>query len=91
MQHKIPLKPGTKYFRNKLRQFNPLLLPTIEKEVRKLLDSSTIIPLRYFEWVANLVSIRKRSGETRLCVDLRNLNKCSLKDKYHLPNMDNIL
>jgi hypothetical protein len=37
IQHRIPLKPGTKPFRKKLRQVNPILLPIIEKEVRKLL------------------------------------------------------
>jgi hypothetical protein len=38
--------------------------------VRKLLDSQIIIPLRYSEWVANLVPVRKKSGEIRLSVDL---------------------
>jgi hypothetical protein len=31
MQHKIPLKPGSKPFKHKSRQFNPLLSPIIEK------------------------------------------------------------
>jgi hypothetical protein len=52
------------------------LVPIIEKEVRKLLDARIIIPLRYSEWVANLVPMRKKSGEIRLCVDFENLNKC---------------
>jgi hypothetical protein len=29
MQHNIPLNPGSKSFKNKTRQFNPLLLPII--------------------------------------------------------------
>jgi hypothetical protein len=32
IDHKIPLKPGVKPFRQKLRQINPILLPVIEKE-----------------------------------------------------------
>jgi hypothetical protein len=36
IEHKIPLKPGVKPFRQKLRQINPILLPVIEKEVKKL-------------------------------------------------------
>jgi hypothetical protein len=59
--------------------------------VRKLLGTQIIIPLRYFEWVANLVPVRKKNGEIRLCMDFRNLNKFSLKDKYPLPKMDHIL
>jgi hypothetical protein len=76
IQPKIPLKTSSKPFRQKLRQFNPLLLPTIEKELRKLLDAQIIIPLRYFEWVSNLVPVRKKNGEIRLCVDFMNLKKC---------------
>jgi hypothetical protein len=41
--------------------------------------------------VANLVLVRKKSGEIRLCVDFRNLNRCSLKENYPLPKMDDIL
>jgi ribonuclease HI len=69
IEHKIPLKENTKPFRKKLRQINPMLLPVMEKEVKKILDEKIIIPLRYSEWVANLVPVRKKNGEIRLCVD----------------------
>jgi ribonuclease HI len=32
IEHKIPLKPGVKPFKQKLREFNPILLPVIERE-----------------------------------------------------------
>jgi hypothetical protein len=38
-----------------------------------------------------LGACKKKSGEIRLCVDFRNLNKVSLKDHYPLPKMDYIL
>jgi hypothetical protein len=63
----------------------------IEREVKNLLDAKIIVPLRYFEWVANLFPFRKRNGEIRLCVDFRNLIRLSLKDNYPLPKMDNFL
>jgi hypothetical protein len=91
IEHKIPLKDETKPFRQKLRQINPMLLPIMEKEVKKLLDAKIIIPLRYSEWVANLVPVRKKNGEIRLCVDFRNLNRSSKKDNYPLPKMEHIL
>jgi hypothetical protein len=47
--------------------------------------------LIFSKWVANLVPVRNKSGEIRLCVDFCNLNKVSLKDNYPLPNMDYIL
>ena len=53
---------------------NPLLLPLIEKEVKKLFDAKIIVSLRFSKWLVNLVPIRKKSGEIRLCVYFRNLN-----------------
>ena len=41
--------------------------------------------------MSNLVPTRKKTGEIILCVDLRNLNKVSLKENYPLPKMDHIL
>ena len=73
IEHKIPLKEEAKPFRQKLIQIIPMLLPIMEKEVKMLLDAQIIIPLRCLEWVANLVPMRKRNGEIRLCVDFINL------------------
>jgi hypothetical protein len=39
----------------------------IEKELKKLLYAKIIIPLIYSTWVANLVPMRKKNGEIRLC------------------------
>ena len=90
IQHKIPLEKDTIPFKQKLRPINPLLLPLIEKEIKKLLAAKIIVPLRYSKWVANLVVVRKKSGEIKLCVDFRNLNKCYKKDTYPLPKMENL-
>ena len=91
MQHKIPLKPDTKPVRQKLRHLNPTLFPIIEKEIKKLWEAKIILPLRFFNWVANIVPVHKKKGEIWICVDFRNLNRCSLKDNYPLPKMDHIL
>lgn len=42
-------------------------------------------------WVANLVLVRKKNGEIRLCVDYRNLNRVSEKDNYLVPSLDEVL
>ena len=47
IEHKIPLKPGVKPFRQKLRQINPILLLVVEREVKNLLDAKIIVPMRY--------------------------------------------
>ena len=54
-------------------------------------DAGIIAPIRFSEWVSNSVPTRKKTGQIKLCVDLRNVNKVSLKDNYHLPKMDPIL
>jgi hypothetical protein len=91
IEHKIPLKEEVKPFRKKLRQTNPMLLPIMEREVKKLLNAQIIVPLKYFEWVSNLVPVRNKNGEIRLCVDFKNLNRISKKDNYPLPKMEHIL
>ena len=91
IQHTIPIKPGEKHFKQKLRRVNPMLLQLIEKQVRNLLNAKIIVTLIFSKWVANLVHVRKKNGEIRLCVEFRNLNKVSIKDNHHLPKMDHIL
>jgi hypothetical protein len=91
MEHKIPLKEETKPFKKKLRKINPMLLPIMEREVKNLLDAQIIIPLRFSEWVDNLVHVRNKNGEIKLCVDFINLNRNSKKDNYPLLNMEHIL
>jgi hypothetical protein len=41
--------------------------------------------------VSNLVLVRKKTGDIRLCVDFRHLNKVSLKYNYLVPPMQEIL
>ena len=78
MQHTIPIKPSEKPFRQKLRRVNPLLMPVIEKELKKLFKAKIIVTLGFSKWIANLVPVRKKNGEIGLCIDFINLNKVSL-------------
>ena len=43
IQHTIPIQKNAKPFEQKLRRMNPLLLPLIEKEVKKLFDAKIIV------------------------------------------------
>jgi hypothetical protein len=63
----------------------------MEKKVKKLLDALIILPLRYSNWISNLVPIRNNNGEIRLFVDFKNLNWCSRIDNYPLQKMEHIL
>ena len=67
------------------------LEPLIQSEVKKLLDAKIIFKVRHSEWVSNLVLVWKNSGEIKLCVDFRNLNRASDKDNYPVPPIKQIL
>ena len=63
----------------------------MQEELIKLRDAGIIKPIRNSFWVSNLVPVRKKNGDIRLCVDFRNLNISSLKDNYGLPNVEAML
>lgn len=79
-QHEMPLKPNAKPFRQRQRPINPTLAPKMKDGLIKLRDVKIIKPIRHSTWVSNLVPVRKKNGDIRLCVDFRNLNISSLKD-----------
>jgi hypothetical protein len=63
IQHKIPLMACSNPFRQKIMKFNPMLVSIIEKDLKKMLRARIIVPLRYLDWVANLILVRKRVGK----------------------------
>ena len=68
-----------------------MLLPLIEMEIRNIFDAKIIVSLRHSRWLENVVSVRKKNGEIKICIDFRNLNQVSLKDNCSVPKMDYIL
>ena len=39
-------------------------------------------------WGALVLFVKKKDGTLRLCIDFRQLNKVTVKNKYHLPRID---
>ena len=70
---------------------NPKLLPLVEKHIKKLFEAKIIMALIFSHWVGNLVLVRKKNGEIRICIEFKSLNRVSLKDHYPLPKMDHRL
>lgn len=77
--------------RQKQRPLNPKLEHLMKTELNKLIEGNIIFPIKHTSWVSNLIRVRKKNGELRLCVDFRDLNRASLKDHYPLPLMEKIL
>jgi hypothetical protein len=67
IHHVILIKEDHNPFKQKLGRIKPLLLPLIEKEVKKLFEEKIIVSLRFSIWVENLVPVRKRV-EKLVCV-----------------------
>ena len=64
--------------------------PIIKKHIEEMLDKGIIVPSKS-PWSFPVVLVKKKSGETRFCVDYRKLNKITKKDCYPLPRIDEIL
>ncbi|KAG9453545.1 hypothetical protein H6P81_006449 [Aristolochia fimbriata] len=83
--HKLAIKSGVKPIKQSQRRFRPELVPEIEKEVDKLLKADFIREVKYPSWIANIVPVKKKNGQIRVCVDFRDLNKACPKDDFPLP------
>ena len=88
IQHTIPMISNEKPIQQKLRKIHPNLENQIKTELKKILKSNIIFPVRHSKWVSNLVLIRKKNGDIRICIDFRNLNKACQKDNFPLPTME---
>jgi hypothetical protein len=77
--------------RQKLRLPPLHMQEAVDKEIDKLLDAGIIEPSRS-PWASNLVCVRKKSGDLRICADFRGLNQC-LQDipAYPLPRIEDCL
>eukprot|EP00253_Pinus_taeda_P026383 PITA_26383 len=91
IQHTIPMLSEQKPVQQKLRKIHPNLESQIKSELNKLLKAKIIFPVRHSNWVSNMVPIRKKNGDIRICIDFKNLNKASQKDNFPLPTMEQIL
>jgi hypothetical protein len=60
-------------------------------EVNRLLEASVIRPIKYPEWLANVVLVRKHIGKWRMCIDFTDLNKACPKDEFPLPRIDSLV
>ena len=61
----------------------------IERQLQEMLDRN-IIRVSSSPWLAPAVYVPKKSGELRICIDYRELNKRTMKDAYPLPLPDEV-
>ena len=63
------------------------------KELRTQLDdllAKGFIRPSSFPWGAPILFVKKKDGSMRLCIDYRELNKVTIKNRYPLPRIDDL-
>ena len=91
VEHSLNVSPTAKPINQKLRRFAQDKKEAIRAEITRLLAASFIKEVYHPEWLANLVLVRKKSNEWRMCVDYTDLNKHCPKDSFGLPRIDEVV
>ncbi|KAL0454725.1 UNVERIFIED_CONTAM: Transposon Ty3-G Gag-Pol polyprotein [Sesamum latifolium] len=68
----------------------PSELKELKKQLEELLDKGFIRP-SISPWGAPVLFVKKKDGSMRLCIDYRQLNRITIKNKYPLPRIDDLL
>ena len=87
---KIDLEDGASPPPSRMYSLSPSELATLRKFIEENLASKFIRPSKSPHG-APILFIKKKSGELRLCVDYRGLNKITRKDRYPLPLLTDLL
>ena len=85
----IELMPGaTPVSKAPYRMSTPEMLE-LKMQLQELLDKKYIHP-SVSPWGAPVLFVKKKDGTLRLCIDYRQLNKVTMKNKYPLPRIDDL-
>ena len=61
----------------------------LKKHLQELLEKGLIQP-NVSPWGAPVLFVKKKDGSLRLCIDYRELNRVTVKNKYPLPRIDDL-
>ena len=89
-KHQILLKEGTQTICERPYWYPFYQKFEIEKLVVELLEASSIKPSQS-PFFSPVLLVRKADGSWRMCIDYRSLNKATIKDKYLIPLVDELL
>ncbi|XP_063942643.1 uncharacterized protein LOC135150309 [Daucus carota subsp. sativus] len=67
----------------------PVEMKELAKQLQELLEKGVIRP-SVSPWGAPVLFVKKKDGSMRLCIDYRELNKLTIKNKYPLPRIDDL-
>ena len=64
-------------------------LKELNEQLKELLEQGFIRPSTS-PWGAPVLFVKEKDGSLRLCIDYRQLNKVTIKNKYSLPRIDDL-
>jgi hypothetical protein len=88
--HKINLMAGTEPPFSPIYKLSPIELETLRNYVEENLKKE-FIRHSQSQCTASIVFVKKKDGSLRICVDYRGLNKITVKNRYPLPLIGEML
>jgi hypothetical protein len=88
--HSIPLVPGAQPVNKRPYRYTPQLKSEIERQVNEML-SSGVIRTSSSAFSSPIILVRKKDNTWRIVVDYRHLNALTIKSKYPVPIIDELL
>ncbi|KAI3780620.1 hypothetical protein L2E82_10605 [Cichorium intybus] len=85
----IELIPGAAPVARAPYRLAPSEMVELRKQMEELLDRGFIRPSTS-PWGAPILFVKKKDGSMRMCIDYRELNKITVKNKYPLPRIDDL-
>ncbi|XP_042059685.1 uncharacterized protein LOC121804234 [Salvia splendens] len=89
LEFTIDLEPGAAPISKAPYRMAPKELGELKLQLQELLDLGFIRP-SVSPWGAPVLFVKKKDGTLRMCIDYRELNKVTLKNKYPLPRIDDL-
>ncbi|KAL5573969.1 hypothetical protein UlMin_023566 [Ulmus minor] len=89
IEFEIELLPGISPISKAPYRMAPVELKELKEQLQELLDKKFIRP-SYSPWGAPVLFVKKKDGTLRMCIDYRELNKVTIKNKYPLPRIDDL-
>jgi len=90
VEFSIDLVPGTGPVWMAPYRMAPAELVELKKQIEELMAKQFIRPSTS-PWAAPVLLVKKKDGSSRLCVDYKQLNKMTIKNKYPLPRIDDLM
>ncbi|XP_027071670.2 uncharacterized protein [Coffea arabica] len=90
LDHQITLKPRAKPFKLKPYRYPHAHKSEIEKQVVEMLTNG-IVKHSCSPFASLVLLVKKKDNTWRLCVDYRKLNELTVKDRFPIPNIDELL